>query len=87
MPRTLLLVNDCQGHVMIIYRTKVGVFSIVQRNGRWHAVFDNDSLGSYISPMHAADDLAGGHTFTPSNGVDTSTLGIPEDIGEWERVR
>lgn len=71
---------------MYIYRTRVGVFSIALMNGRWHAVFDNDSLGSYISPQQAADDLAGGHTFTPSNGIDTSTLGIPEDIREWEHI-
>ncbi|WP_291993286.1 hypothetical protein [Candidatus Accumulibacter sp. ACC003] len=72
---------------MYIYRTKVGVFSIVQNNGRWHAMFMDENLGSYISAQHAADDLAGGHTFTPPGGYDTSTLGIPEDIGEWERVR
>lgn len=70
---------------MYFFRTKVGVFSIVRRNERWRVMFQDDILGSYISAQHAADDLAGGHTFTPSNGVDTSELGIPDEIEEWER--
>jgi hypothetical protein len=45
-----------------------------------------ESLGSYSNPQQAADDLAGGHTFSISSGVDTATLGIPDDLGEWERV-
>jgi hypothetical protein len=72
---------------MYIFHTRVGVFSIVYRAGRWHVMFQDESLGAYASPQHAADDLAGGHTFTPSGGHDTSTLGIPVDIGEWERAR
>lgn len=70
---------------MYIYRTKVGDFSITLLRGRWHVVFREESLGSYASPQQAADDLAGGHTFTPSGGHDTSRLGIPADISEWER--
>ena len=71
---------------MFIYRTRAGVFSIVNRAERWHVMFDNDSLGGYASPQQAAEDLAGGHTTWPSNGIDPSTLGIPADLGEWERL-
>lgn len=72
---------------MYSYRTNAGVFEIVLRAGRWHVMYQGDSLGSYVSPHQAADDLANGHTFTPSNGTDTGSLGISEDIGEWEHQK
>jgi hypothetical protein len=49
-------------------------------------MYGDEGLGSYMTPQQAADDLSGGHTFTPSCG-DTAKLDIPEDIGEWELVR
>jgi len=74
--------------LLYAYKTKVGTFFIGRSpDGRFHPIFDDESLGSYISPQQAADDLSGGHTFSTSGGIDTSTLGIPEDIGEWERVK
>lgn len=68
------------------YRTRRGVVSIEVRGGRWHACFDSESLGSYVSAMQALDDLLGGHTFSPPGGVDTSTLGLPDDLSEWDRI-
>ncbi|MEW6304403.1 MAG: hypothetical protein AB1705_13075 [Verrucomicrobiota bacterium] len=68
------------------FHTKAGVFEIEQRSGRWHAMFLGESLGSYATPQDAAGDLALGHTFTPSTGVDPGTLGIAEDLSEWEEV-
>ena len=68
---------------MYSYPTKIGIFYIVHRNGHWHAMYKDENLGSYSSAQHAADDLASGHTFSLSNGVDTSKLGIPEAISEW----
>ena len=71
--------------LLYAYKTRFGMFFIGQSpDGRFHPIFDDESLGSYGSPQQAADDLAGGHTFSPSGGFDTSTLGIPEDITEWE---
>lgn len=70
-----------------VYKTAVGPFYLVPRNGRWLIVFRDDVLGHYATPQHAVDDLAGGHTFTPSGGYDTSALGIPAELGEWELVR
>lgn len=29
------------------------------------------------------DDVAGGHTFTPSDGTDLGEMGISRDIGDW----
>mgnify|MGYP000147741298 CR=1 FL=1 len=72
---------------MYIYQTKVGTFTILLKNGRWHIIYKDEDLGSYANPKQAADDLSGGHTFSPSNGVDTGTLGIPEDIEEWEFIK
>lgn len=74
--------------MLYAYRTRVGTFFIGQsQDGRFHPVFDNESLGSYVSAQHAAEDVAGGHTFTPPGGFDTSTLGIPEDVTEWSPVK
>jgi hypothetical protein len=67
------------------YKTRIGNFYIAEHEGYFHAVYEDESLGSYSTPEQAADDLSGGHTFSNSKGVDTATLGIPEDIGEWFR--
>jgi hypothetical protein len=48
-------------------------------------MYDDEGLGSYATPDQAADDLAGGHTFSPSCG-DTAVLGIPESPAEWHWV-
>lgn len=63
--------------------TRAGVFYIqLLRDARWHIVFDDESLGSYVSPQHALDDLCGGHTASCAAG-DTSELGIPDEISSW----
>jgi len=37
-------------------------------------------------PSQASDDLAGGLTFSAGGGIDTSRLGIPADLTEWNRL-
>ena len=70
------------------FETRWGIYSIQQTpDGRWHPVFDGESLGSYHHPAAALDDLVGGHTFTPSNRVDTSKVGLPDDLSEWVFMR
>lgn len=71
---------------MYKHKTAVGTFLIAERLGRWHIIFKDESLGNYATPQQAADDLAGGHTFSPGTGIDTSTLDIPSDIKEWDRT-
>ena len=71
---------------MYVFRTKAGVFSIVQRNDRWHLIFNGESLGSYSTAVQAADDLVDGR-FSLRAGTDTGTLGIPADLSEWEQTR
>jgi hypothetical protein len=63
--------------------TRLGPFYIAESNGRFHPIYEDDSLGSYTTPRQAAENLAQGQTFSISGGVDTATLGIPEDIDEW----
>lgn len=70
------------------YQTRAGAFLIgLTANRSWAIVFDDDCLGSgYRTAQHALDDLCGGHTFSCSAG-DTSELGLPDEISEWEIVR
>lgn len=68
------------------FETAAGTFYIAERGGRFHPVFNDESLGSYATPQQAAEDLADGHAFKPSD-VDPSALGIPDDLSEWERLR
>ena len=71
------------------WQTRAGTASIVfsprARNYRLHLA--DDDLGGYRLPQQAVDDFCGGHTFAPSSGVDTATLGTPADLGDWEFVR
>lgn len=68
--------------------TDAGSFYIGQSNdGRFHPIFDGDSLGSYAEAWQAAEDLAGGHTFSAGADIDTDSLGIPHDLSEWRRLR
>jgi len=67
-------------------QTRIGKFYIAEINGYFQPVFDDEPLGNYGTPQQAAEDLANGHTDFPSCGVDPSTLGIPDDVTEWDRL-
>lgn len=71
------------------FETRVGTFYIAycSENRRYHALYEDEPLGSYTHPELAAGDLAGGHTCSISAGVDTSELGIPDDLCEWNSFR
>lgn len=68
------------------YPTSIGAARILFKKGRWHAVITDEFLGPYQTPEQALDDLVGGHTWSHSSGVDTSTLGLPDELSEWELV-
>ena len=72
--------------LLYVFHTRIGPFYIGEQNGRFHPIYKDDSLGSYATAWQAAEDLAGGHTFSISSGIGTATLGIPEDLGEWEKL-
>jgi hypothetical protein len=69
----------------IYYVTRAGTAQIALHNGRYQAIFAGENLGSYHSAAAAADDMAGGHTFTPSSGIDLADLDIPQDPMDWEQ--
>lgn len=60
------------------------VFIARSQDGRFHVVYDGESLGSYASIAQAVDDAAGGHTFAPGDGTDLGSLGLSSDSGDWE---
>ncbi|TVQ80837.1 MAG: hypothetical protein EA380_02945 [Phycisphaeraceae bacterium] len=78
--------------ILLSFQTKAGTFYIGQSNdGRFHPIYDDESLGSYAQIWQATEDLAMNATFSVCHSqtgtlLDTSTLGIPEDPSEWERV-
>lgn len=69
------------------WNTRIGTFYIAEAEGRFHVIYDEESLGSYATPEQAAEDVAGGHTFSIASGIDTAALGIPEDLIEWQRFQ
>lgn len=70
-----------------VYNSRFGTFTIMQKNNRWHIVFDGENLGSYATPEQALDDLVGGHTYWPSNGIDPSECGLPDELSAWSKSR
>jgi hypothetical protein len=65
------------------YRTVAGVFEIVPRRHRWHILFEGQDLGGYATARQAADSVAAGLSFFPSNGVDPGTLSISHELRDW----
>ena len=69
------------------FYTSVGTVSLVpEAGGRYKVMFEDEHLGSYPSPESAADDVSGGHTNSPSEGIDLGELEIPADLGEWDKT-
>ena len=70
------------------YKTRVGVFWIKpqpQSPGRFWLGIDDTALGSYVSPMLAADDM-----YMHATGWDDwdsldGSVGGPTDLSEWNR--
>lgn len=73
--------------MIFYYQTRRALVSIQPLGGRWCIFYGTENLGSYHSPQAAADDAAGGHTFTPSDGADLSSLGLPDSLNEWNVQR
>jgi hypothetical protein len=70
---------------MNIIRSAGAVSLIPESDGRYKIMFGDENLGSYHSPEAPADDLSGGHMFSPPKGTDLGALNIPSDLGEWEK--
>jgi len=72
---------------LFFWKTSMGTFYIAEQDGRFHPAYQGESLGSYAHSRQAAEDLAGGHTSSISRGIDTATLGIPDDLNDWQQVQ
>ena len=70
------------------FQTDKGVARIDKnpKNRLFHAIFNEESLGSYPSPEQAAEELSAGCTFIPVSGVEIANLGIPNELGNWNRA-
>lgn len=69
------------------FQTDKGMARIDQnpKNRLFHAIFNEESLGSYPSPEQAAEELSAGCTFVLVSGIEIETLGIPSELGSWIR--
>lgn len=65
------------------YKTRKGVVYLIKRGSRYHVIYQNEDLGDYPSPQQAIDDVVGGHTESPSNGVDLEEMNLPDDLEDW----
>lgn len=71
-------------HLLWGHNTALGpVFIARSDTGRFHPMWKGEQLGSYVNAAQAIDDVAGGHTFTPSDGTDLGALSISDDPGDW----
>lgn len=71
-------------NLLIGHKTKRGTAFIGRSaDGRYHPMWQDESLGSYHNITGAVEDMAGGHVFTPSDGTDTGSLGLSSDPGDW----
>ncbi len=79
--------------ILLKFNTKAGTFYIGQSNdGRFHPIYDNESLGSYKQIWQATEDLSLNVTYSVLHSetgelLDTSELGISGDPSEWLLVR
>ncbi len=79
--------------LIYVCKTKVGPFYIGRSSdGKFHPIYNDDSLGSYNQDWQAVEDLSMNATFSalhPETGelLDTSELGIPEHPSEWSRIK
>jgi hypothetical protein len=72
--------------LLYVFHTEIGSFFIGKQEDRFLPIYKDKSFGSYAEAWQAAEDLAGGHTFSIGPGINTATLGIPADLGKWEKL-
>jgi hypothetical protein len=75
--------------VLFKHPTRYGDCEIRWRNDtqRWHVLLGGEDLGNYHTAMAAHDDVVGGHCFSHSTCADTSQIGLPQDLAEWQAFR
>ncbi len=79
--------------LLLFCESSAGTFYIGQSpNGRFHPIYDGESLGSYVNIAQAIDDLCMDATFSVLHSetgelLDTSEIGLEEDPSAWSRMR
>ena len=71
---------------LYVYETSAGAFYIAEHDGRFHPLFQDESLGSYATAQQAVEDLVGGHTFSLPGDIDPAELGVPGDLVDWVKI-
>jgi hypothetical protein len=71
---------------LFVHKTLVGAFYIAEQDGRFHPLYRDESLGSYATSQEAVDDLTRGHILNSADGLDTSSLAIPNRLQGWARL-
>lgn len=70
--------------LLIGHKTHKGpVFIGKGEDGCYYPLWASEPLGRYQSIGQAIDDVAGGHTYTPSDGSDLGALQISDDVADW----
>ena len=70
------------------HTTRIGTFYLARDDEKgWQIEFDAERVGGYCTAEKALDDVVGGHTWSLAHGVDTSTLGLPDELADWQRIR
>ena len=76
--------------ILLSYPTDVGIFDIGQDEDRkYHAIFNEDSLGIYSSIQETVDNLITNNVSEvlhpeTNEKIDTSKLGIPQNYTQWD---
>ena len=69
------------------FETRWGPVSLVPtRDLRYDVMFEDENFGNYHTAEMAADDVGGGHTHTPSSGLDFDQMGVSGDLSDWTAV-
>ncbi len=71
--------------VFYAYSNDYGLWTIARstEDGRWHALLDGESLGSFQTPQDAAECLAIGFVWFPRSGLDPGECDLPERLEDW----
>jgi hypothetical protein len=65
-----------------IFATRAGHFMLIQADGKWQAIFEDEVLGSFDTPQRAAELLVSGGTDLPSVG-DPAQFGVSANLSDW----
>jgi hypothetical protein len=70
------------------YSNDYGHWTIVRlpADGRWHAMLDGESLGSFHCPKAAAESLSIGFIWLPASGLDPAECDLPAALQDWNFI-